>query len=87
MPLDELVNNMVCTPPEAHACPTLFEERLTLSAAAKLELFMDVVKEFLRYTEHPLDAQPVLTTLETVSVSLWDIPLVYILYNRISCNI
>ena len=58
--LDELVTNMVYTPPEAHSRPTLFEARLTLPAAAKLELSMDVVKGFLRDTEHPLDAQPVL---------------------------
>ena len=65
MLLDELVTNMVYTPPEAHGRPTLFEARLTLPAAAKLELFMDVVKGFLQYTEHLLDAQPVLIPIQT----------------------
>ena len=31
--------------------------RLTLPAAAKLELSMCIMKGFLRYTEHSLDAQ------------------------------
>ena len=64
MLLDELVTNVVYTPPEACGCPTLFEVRLTLPAAAKLGLFMDVVKGFLRDTEHPLDAQPVLILIQ-----------------------
>ena len=51
------MSDLVYTPPEAHGRPTLFEARLTLPAAAKLEISMDVVKGFLRYTEHPPDAQ------------------------------
>ena len=84
MLLDELVTNMVYTPPEAHGRPTLFEARLTLPAAAKLELSMDVVKGFLRYTEHPPDAQrgwdlppAVLIPIATApapNVSVGDIP-------------
>ena len=60
--LDELMTNMVYMPPEVHSHPTLFEAHLTLPAAAKLELSMDVaVKGLLWDTEHPLDdAQPVL---------------------------
>ena len=65
MLLDELVTNMVYTPPEARGCPTLFEVCLTLPAAAKLELFMDVVKGLLRYTEHLLDAQPVFIPIQS----------------------
>lgn len=54
---DELMTKMVYTPPEAHGRPTLFEARLILPAYAVLDLSMDVVKGFLRYTEHPPDAQ------------------------------
>ena len=57
MLLDELVTSMVYTPPEVHNYPILFGVRLTLLAAAKLELFMDVVKGSLWYTEHPLYTQ------------------------------
>ncbi|KAH8108540.1 GPI transamidase component GPI16 [Phellopilus nigrolimitatus] len=52
-----LMARMAYTPPEAHGRPTLFEARLTLPAASTLQLSMDVSKSFLRYAEHPPDAQ------------------------------
>ena len=55
---------------ETRNCPTLFEARLTLPVAAKLGLFMDVVKGFLQRAEHLLDAQSVLIPIQTILVLL-----------------
>ena len=40
-----------------HARPTTFQAILTLPPKSTLRLTMDVTKSFLRYTEHPPDAQ------------------------------
>lgn len=51
------MTRLAYTPPEAHGRPTLFEAQLTIPAASTLQLSMEVTKSFLRYTEHPPDAQ------------------------------
>ena len=48
---------MAYTPPVPHARPSLLQAVLTLPANSTVQLTMDVVKPFLRYTEHPPDAQ------------------------------
>ena len=40
-----------------HARPTLFQALLTLPPKSTLDISIDVIKPFLRYTEHPPDAQ------------------------------
>ena len=45
------------TPPVPHARPALLQAVLTLPPSSTLHLTMDVVKPFLRYTEHQPDAQ------------------------------
>ena len=55
MPLDEPATDVVYMPPEAHGRPTLFEARLTLPVAARLDLSVAVVEGFLSYTQHPPD--------------------------------
>lgn len=40
-----------------HARPTTFQAILTLPPKSTIHLTMDVTKSFLRYTEHPPDAQ------------------------------
>ncbi|KAI5120462.1 hypothetical protein M0805_008509 [Coniferiporia weirii] len=54
---DDLLTRMAYIPTEAHGRPTLFEAQLMLPASSTLRLSADVVKAFLRYTEHPPDAQ------------------------------
>ncbi|EJC98354.1 GPI transamidase component GPI16 [Fomitiporia mediterranea MF3/22] len=54
---EDLMSLLSYTPPEAHGRPTLLEAQLTVPAESKVELSMDVTKSFLRYTEHPPDAQ------------------------------
>lgn len=44
-------------PPVPHSRPTTLQLQLTLPAHATLHLTLDVTKSFLRYTEHPPDAQ------------------------------
>ena len=48
---------MSYTPPVPHARPALLQTLLTLPPNSTVRLTMDVVKPFLRYTEHPPDAQ------------------------------
>ena len=55
--LDDLVRIVSYTPPVPHARPTLLQALVTLPANSSVTLTMDVVKPFLRYTEHPPDAQ------------------------------
>ena len=55
MLLDKLMINMVYLPPDAHDHSTLFEARLTLPVAARLDLSVAVVEGFLSYTQHPPD--------------------------------
>ncbi|EKM49853.1 uncharacterized protein PHACADRAFT_154478 [Phanerochaete carnosa HHB-10118-sp] len=56
IPRDDLVSIISYTPPVPHARPSLLQALLTLPANSTVELTMDVVKPFLRYTEHPPDA-------------------------------
>ena len=56
-PTDDIVSRIFYVPPEAHGRPTLFESVLTLPAKSIVRLSLDVTKAFLRYTEHPPDAQ------------------------------
>ena len=43
--------------PEEHGRPSLLEVRVLIPAGAIVKLDMEVEKSFLRYTEHPPDAQ------------------------------
>ena len=45
------------TPPVPHSRPTLLQSVLTLPPNGTMQLTVDVTKPFLRYTEHPPDAQ------------------------------
>ncbi|KAI8986119.1 Gpi16 subunit GPI transamidase component [Trametes punicea] len=54
---DDLVNVLSYTPPVPHSRPALLQAVLTVPSHATLHLTMDVSKPFLRYTEHPPDAQ------------------------------
>lgn len=55
--LDDLISIVSYTPPVPHAQPTLLQALLTLPPNGTMHLTMDVTKPFLRYTEHPPDAQ------------------------------
>lgn len=58
MPLsDDLLSHLSYQPAEPHGHPTLLEATLRLPANSTLSLTMEVEKGFLRYTEHPPDAQ------------------------------
>lgn len=57
VPRDDLVEIVTYTPSVPHARPSLLQAVLTLPPKATLQLTMDVMKPFLRYTEHPPDAQ------------------------------
>jgi phosphatidylinositol glycan class T len=48
---------MTYTPPVLHARPTTFQSILTIPPNSTIHLTIDVTKSFLRYTEHPPDAQ------------------------------
>ncbi|RPD56728.1 Gpi16 subunit GPI transamidase component [Lentinus tigrinus ALCF2SS1-7] len=54
---DDLVSILSYTPPVPHSRPALLQAVLTLPPSSTLHLTMDVVKPFLRYTEHQPDAQ------------------------------
>ena len=54
---DNLFNLLTYVPPVAHGSPMLLEGLLTLPPSATLRLSLEVTKSFLRYTEHPPDAQ------------------------------
>ncbi|KAI0047315.1 Gpi16 subunit, GPI transamidase component [Auriscalpium vulgare] len=56
-PCDHLFSNMTYIPPVPHAKPALLQAVLTLPPLATVRLSMNVRKSFLRYTEHPPDAQ------------------------------
>ncbi len=76
--IDDLVSIVSYTPPVPHSRPTLLQAVLTLPANSTLQLSIDVIKPFLRYTEHPPDAQ-----------RGWDLPpavLVPLLPNNISTD-
>ncbi|KAE9400530.1 Gpi16 subunit, GPI transamidase component [Gymnopus androsaceus JB14] len=57
IPSDNLVSNITYVLPVPHARPATFESVLTLPGHSTLTFTMDVAKTFLRYTEHPPDAQ------------------------------
>ena len=54
---DDLVSIVSYTPPVPHSRPALLQAVLTLPPSSTVHLTMDVVKPFLRYTEHQPDAQ------------------------------
>ena len=54
---DDLVSILSYTPPVPHSRPALLQAVLTLPPGSTLHLTMDVLKPFLRYTEHQPDAQ------------------------------
>ncbi|KAJ6579111.1 Gpi16 subunit GPI transamidase component [Mycena vulgaris] len=57
LPRPDLLHNISYTPPVPHARATTLQAVLTLPARSTLHLRIDVAKAFLRYTEHPPDAQ------------------------------
>ena len=54
---DDLVSILSYTPPVPHSRPAHLQAVLTLPPRSTVHLTMDVVKPFLRYTEHQPDAQ------------------------------
>ncbi|KAJ3843884.1 GPI transamidase component PIG-T [Lentinula raphanica] len=57
VPRGDLISNISYVLPVPHARPSTFECVLTLPPRSTLTVSMDVAKAFLRYTEHPPDAQ------------------------------
>lgn len=55
--LDHLLSNLTYTPPVPHDRPALLQSILTLPPSTTVHLHVNVRKSFLRYTEHPPDAQ------------------------------
>ncbi|KZS93864.1 Gpi16 subunit, GPI transamidase component [Sistotremastrum niveocremeum HHB9708] len=56
-PRPDLLHRLSYTPAIPHADPTVFEPIFTLPPLKALRFTMEVEKAFLRYTEHPPDAQ------------------------------
>jgi len=54
---DGIVSNISYIPPVAHSRPATFQVTLNLPPQETVRITMDVTKAFLRYTEHPPDAQ------------------------------
>ncbi|KAF8148249.1 GPI transamidase component PIG-T [Crassisporium funariophilum] len=54
---DGIISNISYIPPVSHSRPTTFHAVLTLPPKETVQITMDVTKAFLRYTEHPPDAQ------------------------------
>ncbi|KAF8223922.1 Gpi16 subunit, GPI transamidase component [Tricholoma matsutake] len=54
---DDAVSNISYIPPVPHSRPATFQCVLALHPKSTVHLTMDVTKSFLRYTEHPPDAQ------------------------------
>ncbi|KIK70817.1 hypothetical protein GYMLUDRAFT_32877 [Collybiopsis luxurians FD-317 M1] len=54
---DNSISNISYVLPVPHARPATFESVLTLPGRSTLTFTIDVTKAFLRYTEHPPDAQ------------------------------
>ncbi|KAF8916822.1 GPI transamidase component PIG-T [Mucidula mucida] len=52
-----LLSNTSYIPPVPHAKPATFQTLITLPKDSVVQLTIDVTKAFLRYTEHPPDAQ------------------------------
>jgi GPI-anchor transamidase subunit T len=55
--IDDAVSNITYIPPVPHSRPATFQCVLVLHPESTVHLTMDVTKSFLRYTEHPPDAQ------------------------------
>ena len=55
--LDGIISNISYILPVAHSRPTTFQVTLNLPPQETVRITMDVTKAFLRYTEHPPDAQ------------------------------
>nr|GAT60861.1 GPI transamidase component GPI16 [Mycena chlorophos] len=53
----ELLRNITYTPPVPHSRATMFQAIVQIPPRSTLKLSMDITKAFLRYTEHPPDAQ------------------------------
>ncbi|KAH6907556.1 GPI transamidase component GPI16 [Coprinopsis sp. MPI-PUGE-AT-0042] len=53
----DAISNITYTPSIPHGCPTTFQATFHIPANATLTFTMDITKAFLRYTEHPPDAQ------------------------------
>ena len=54
---DDLVSEISYTPSIPHSRPTTFQSIITLPANSTVHIIIEVTKSFLRYTEHPPDAQ------------------------------
>ncbi|KAF9045933.1 Gpi16 subunit GPI transamidase component [Hymenopellis radicata] len=54
---DTLLSNTSYIPPVPHAKPATFQTLITLPKDSVVQVTIDVTKAFLRYTEHPPDAQ------------------------------
>ena len=55
--LDGIISNISYIPPVARSRPATFQLTLNLPPQETVMISMDVTKAFLRYTEHPPDAQ------------------------------
>jgi len=55
--VEGLVSNISYTLPIPHGNPTIFQALVTLPPKETVHLTMEISKAFLRYTEHPPDAQ------------------------------
>ena len=55
--LDDIISNISYIPPVARSRPATFQVTLNLAPQETVRIAMDVTKAFLRYTEHPPDAQ------------------------------
>ena len=53
----DLLGDTTYTPPIPHSRPTLYQTTVTVPAGSTVYMTVDVTKAFLRYTEHPPDAQ------------------------------
>ncbi|KAJ4485920.1 Gpi16 subunit GPI transamidase component [Lentinula aciculospora] len=74
VPRDDLISNMSYVLPVPHARPATFESVLTLPGRSSLTFTMDVAKAFLRYTEHPPDAQRGWDLLPAIFTPLTEFP-------------
>ncbi|KDR77599.1 hypothetical protein GALMADRAFT_138681 [Galerina marginata CBS 339.88] len=57
VPRGGIISNLKYIPSVPHSRPTTFQVLLSLPPKSTVQLTMDVTKAFLRYTEHPPDAQ------------------------------
>jgi len=57
LPKGGIISNLTYIPSVPHSRPTTFQVLLSLPPQTTVQITMDVTKAFLRYTEHPPDAQ------------------------------